>query len=156
MAKVKLNAGVELDLLNKSELADSLQDQFDREWAERGRGIKLIRIRGATSGNISTTVGFAIQGPQQGYVWALRSLGAVLSSSQTLQAYVTGDNGTSIPANGPVANLAAGTVVFTTWSGVQAFLNGGEFLTIAAGGSATAQFTMYALEAPAELAWKLI
>jgi hypothetical protein len=155
MAKVRLSAGAEIDLLTKGELDDSLKDAADAEWTARARGIKPIRVMGNT-GSLSSTTVFAVAGPQQGYIWALRGLGLILSGAQTAQAYVTGDNGTTLPKNGLVASFASGTNLYTDWSGVQAYLNGGEYLAIGAGGSVSAAFILYALEVPAELTWKVI
>jgi hypothetical protein len=157
MAKFKLSAGAELDLLTKGELDTSLLDQSVREWAERGRGVKVIRRQGST-GPISLTTGFAIQGPEQGYTWALRLLGLSLSAAQTIQAWTAGDNSPAPPANGngPLGSMPSASFGSITWSNVQGLLEGGEFLTLSAGGACTVQYTLIAVQVPAQLLWKLV
>ena len=155
MAQFKLQAGASLDLLTKDELATSLKEQFDLEWTERARGIKVIRLQGMTT-TISGTVAFPIQGPEQGYSWALRSIGLSPSTSAAIRVWVAPDNSTTPPATGLIEFMAANTFMTSTWSSVQAVINGGEYIALSAGASCTTDYIIYAVEVPTQLLWKLV
>jgi hypothetical protein len=154
LAEFQLKAGASIDLLTK----DELHNELGRYWAARenarGRGVKLIRRSGNT-GTISATAAYGIEGPQQGYVWAIRLLGLALSSAQTIQAWAAGDNSATVPAGGLLGQMASATYGTVTWSNIQGPLFGGEYLTLSAGGSCSAAYLLVAVEVPAELLWKI-
>lgn len=155
MPKIKLHAGAEIDLLSKDELDQSLGQHFARTQTARGWGVKPIRKQAATT-TIGTATAFAIQGPEQGYLWSLRLLGMSLSSAQSVQAWRAGDNGTTVPANGLLGNMASASFGSLTWSKGQALLTGGEWLALSAGGNTIVSYLLVAVEVPEQLAWKVM
>lgn len=155
MATYKLSAGASIDVLTKGELDQSLQSQFVAEWTERGRGIKVMRIQGVTT-TINTTVAFPIQGPEQGYSWALRSIGLSPSSAQAIRVWIAPDNSTTPPATGLIEFMASASFMTSTWSNVQAVIHGGEWIALTASGACTTDYIIYAVEVPTQLLWKLV
>ena len=153
MAKFRLSAGAEIDMLTKDELDQSLGSYFAEQETARGSGIKVMRIQGVTT-SIGTGVAFPIAGPEQGYAWALRSAGFSPSTSAAIRVWI-GDNTATPPATGMVGFMPAANFGTIAWSSVQAVLYGGEYLQLSAGATCTTDFIIYAVEVPAQLLWKL-
>lgn len=160
MAKFRLAANAELDLLTKEELDGSLREAAVSEWNERGRGIKRLRLIQRPNTALSTTAGFVLNAtPNQGYTWNLRFVAASLSAAQTTQFYLGSDTNTGLTSTtglAPLANAPSAVVGSASWGGGQVWIDPGDYLAVWAGGTATLQgIHVVVIEAPAELAWKL-
>lgn len=162
MAKFRLSAGAELDMLTKDELDDSLQSQWDREWTARGRGIKYVRLpvlTGTLTGTYptSTTSLDNTCGPDQGYAWAIRRVAAAgLGTSDQLYIFRNSVRAATLLT----VLVGTGTNADVELSGVQMVLMPGDKLIAAPGATFTASGTITvsgeAVEVPAELLWKLV
>lgn len=157
MAKFTLQAGAEVDLLNKQEVRDVLSD-WDAEQAARGRGVKALRFNGAlgaiTAGGIQT-IPFS---PASGYVWSLRNVGAFGSASGNWRFFVVTDTSNVLNPSGAgiIGFQGSATAAAQQWGSGQAWLYEGEYLAISnAQAQASCGYSLVVLEAPAELAWKL-
>lgn len=79
MAKVKIQAGMELDVLTKDELDGSLKAMGANWWAEIGRGDRYQRIliTAVVAADGTVSIGGpnkAEAGPPPGFVWSVRRL----------------------------------------------------------------------------------
>ena len=155
MAKFRIAANAEIDLLTRDEVRGILAD-WDAEQAARGRGIKTLRFSQGVPNVSINGVAFVIPfSPAAGYVWAVRNFAAQLSASTTTRLYL-GDTGTTGQTNTPLAQLPAALLPSITFSNTQLTLNEGEYLAFVGGGAANlTAYTLQVLQTPAELAWKL-
>lgn len=163
MAKFKIGANAEIDLLTKGELDDSLADSAKGEWQERARGVKVMRFTAPVQASLTATAIYVIPyTPAQGYSWALRLVGATFSAAFNLRAWVTSDPSvTSLPTpnNMMPLGVTGGSALAVTlpFSGTQMVLNGGDFVVMSASGSVTLNsYVLTAVEVPTELLWKLV
>ena len=77
MAEVELRVGAKLNLLNQSELDESLARYMEAPSSLRavdGIRLPLLTKVGANPFTMGGDTGTLIQGPDQGYVWSLRHL----------------------------------------------------------------------------------
>lgn len=164
MSKVKLQAGVELDLLNKGELQDALQKQADADLVARLRGVKHMRLPETLTGtaassklSIDGNQSVPPLGPRQGYVWSIRRLvisGLTTGATPDVVNVYKGAPGAGVPLwqfNGNNFGYTFGRLELT--------LYGGETLSFQSVGTfnATGQIAIGGelLEVPAELIGKL-
>lgn len=161
MAKFKLQAGAELDLLTKGEISEALSDAQAREDA-RLAGVKPLRfmLTGVPAGGAITlgdpstgNPGGQIVGPEQGYVQTISHIAV-----EGLTAGATPDL-INVFRNNRIIWQLNGNAFFENWGRGQIFLNPGEALyfksgaTFAATGTIVAHGTMW--NVPAELVGKL-
>ena len=145
------NGGAVVDLPSMAEL----HAYFGERDRERARGIKMIRASGI--GPFPAAGALLIpNGPESGYIWALRLLSAQLASSGTLLAYIT----SSTPAAGAtpqraVYNGASAVTQVTTFPSAACMLYPGEGIYLSAGQNINAWF-LAGWEVPAEMEWKLL
>lgn len=93
--KVRLQAGVDIDLLNKQELIEALVD-FRKSWvAELARGVQFPRfsLSGTVDGSGVLEFGGATgsdrSGPDNGMVWSIRRLAVTgVTGTQTVSVFV--------------------------------------------------------------------
>lgn len=152
MAKVKLSAGAELDLLNKDEVLGVL-----KSWQnELSRGARIIRhsINGTVAADGTLTMGDNRDGPSEGMVWGITRFsvapGATLGAGG-LSVYL---NDTNSPSGVLISKLV--TDIFCDARG--AMINSGDSLRIVGSGlTANTQITvtLSARDVPAQMAWSL-
>lgn len=165
MAKFKLAAGADLELLTKDEVREAVHDVHRGDWVERARGIKFFERSQAPANQvgvspaISATAAYPIpHTPNEGYVWALRGLYATVSAAASL-VFTKGDTGSTAPTNLPLGGSsgAASTNPWDNWSNVQAVLRSGQYVVVSASASVSLlNYLLVAVEVPAELIWKLV
>jgi hypothetical protein len=152
VAKSKLTAGAELDLLTKGEVADVL-----KSWStELTRGARLRRwaMQGITDGSGNLAIGDQRDGPEEGMVWAVTRLS--VAPGPTL-----GANGLQVYANSeqsPAALLIAKLTTDQFPGDHGCNLMPGDTLRIVGTGiTATTQVTvtMSIKEVPSLMAWSL-
>jgi hypothetical protein len=159
MAKFRLSANAEVDLLTREEVKGVLND-WDAEQAARGRAVKALRFTGVLGAvGVGVPPGPAVpQSPASGYIWSLRNFAVLGTASGTWRAYtVTDTSGNYQPSGqGITGFIPAAIGAMFQWGAGQAWLYNGEYLSI---GNSVAQtqvgYTLQVLEAPAEMAWKL-
>lgn len=152
MAKVKMQAGAEFDLLNKGEVQDVL-----KSWANeltRGAKIKNRSFIGLTSAGGDLLMGDQEDGPAEGMVWGITRFsvapGPVLGANG-LQVYA---NDASTPSALRIGKLV--TDLFPDARGC--LLLSGDTLRIAGAGitaSVQVTVTMSYREVPELMAWSL-
>lgn len=162
MAKFKLSAGADIEMLTKDELDQSLSDSAVAEWTERGRGVKVLRFTAPVGASLTATAVYVIPyTPAQGYSWALRLVGATFSTAFNLRVWITSDPSIAAlptPNNLMALGVTGGSALSTalTFSGTQAVLNGGDCVVMSASGNVTLNsYLLTAVEVPTELLWKL-
>jgi hypothetical protein len=161
MARVKIQAGAEFDILNKDELDRSLKDNAKDEWGERARGMKRLRFIQRPGASLTTSAGWILNAtPNQGYTWNLRFVSAALSAAQTVQFYLGSDTNTGLTVTSglaPLVNAASAVIGTGAWGSGQVWIDPDDYLVIWAGGTATLNAVhVVVIETPAELAWKLM
>lgn len=143
--KVRLDFGTELDILTQGELDESLSRAADT-WYQRARGIRYVR-RTSTPGAASVLV----PGPQQGFAWDLKLIGAVFSAADSLEVFLGESQQYPLYGGTPGDAGTATTVDAATWSSQQVILKPGEVLTVAAtAGKTITSLIVAAIELPAE------
>jgi hypothetical protein len=180
MAKVKLELGAELDLLNKHELGDTIDAKVDAWQRYKARGLKRqpfqsnAQVAGAALliGDSSIPQGQAgarILGPNEGWAWKVTRIsvtGFAAATTDYVKIY-KGDVGAGSPQSDP---RFVDTLTFSRWAvypGHGCILVPGDHIVIAGGaaftGSALASpdgtlwtVTGEAIAAPADQIWKLI
>lgn len=162
MAKFRLAANAEVDLLTRQELDESLQSQQDTWQAAALRGIKWMRLPEVLTGRAASgklTLGETTgqqAGPAQGYIWSLRRLIVNGLTSGATPDVVNLYRGT--PAGQPLWQFNGNNFGYT-FGRLELVLQGGETLALASAGTfaATGQITLSGelLEVPAELLGKL-
>jgi hypothetical protein len=162
MARVKIQAGAEFDILNKDELDGSLKEAEAREVAalrgvkdERFMLIGTVASSALTLGDPSTgSVGGIIAGPREGYVWVIKHL-----VIEGLTASATGPDVMNIYRNARIVWQLNGNVFCQTFGKGEIVLKPGEVMyfknsgSLAATGQVTAHGTAWSV--PAELIGKL-
>ncbi len=161
MAKFKLQAGADLELLTKAEVSEALSEQATAE-AERLSGIKPIRfqLQGAVTGGAivlgdpsTASPGGYIAGPEQGYMQVVRHLSVEgLTASATPDVINVFRNTRQIwqlNGNAPAAAFGKGVLVLHPGE-ILYFKSGTPF---AATGTIVAHGTAW--NVPAELVGKL-
>jgi hypothetical protein len=161
MAKFKLSAGAEIDLLTQGELAEAL-GQADQIQLARLNAIKHMRIPQLLTGKAAAgalALGESsgqVVGPRSGYIWSVRRLVvAGLTSGATpdvVNLFIGGPSGQLVwQFNGNNFGYTFGRLELT--------LYGGETLALANVGTitATGQITLSGelLETPAQLIGRL-
>jgi len=156
--KAKIQAGAELDLLNRAELTEVLG-----AWAtELTRGVKFRQFSGAAtvSGGVWTIGGPQADnrqsplGPEPGFVWAVTRVAAsgpgLVAGTDLWSLYV--DEVT------PSKLIQSGITRGSTWTIGALVLVGGGILTASGAGTGTGDVTLSggAVELPAQLAWRLL
>jgi hypothetical protein len=161
MARVKLDFGAEIDVLNKDEL-DRSMTAFEQREAERWRAIKGMdlpqTVRGTASGSALTlgeTTGL-VMGPRPGYVWSVRRLVVTGLTSGATPDQVNLYKGTA--AGAIEWNFNGNNFGYTFGKG-QITFRGGETFCLASVGTfnSTAEIILSGsiVEAPAELEAKV-
>jgi hypothetical protein len=162
MAKFKIGAGAELELLTKEELSDALSEADAWEVA-RLQAEKWMRLPQLLSGNASSgslvlgeTAG-DIVGPREGYFWSIRRLVVSGLTSGASPDVVNLYLGTA--AGQPLWQFNGNNFGYTFGKG-QLSLRAGENLALASVGTfaATGTITLSGelVEVPAQLAGKVI
>jgi hypothetical protein len=164
MAKVRLQAGAEFDLLNKDELSSALSSQSDADQVARLHGIRHMRLPEVLVGTPSSSkisldgnTGPYPLGPRSGYAWSITRLivsGLTAGSTPDVVNLYKGAPGAGVPLwqfNG--INFGY------TFGKLDMVLYGGETLSLQNSGSiaATGQIGLGGelIECPAELIGKL-
>jgi hypothetical protein len=164
MAKVRLQAGAEFDLLNKDELSSALSDQSTADQLARLHGIKHMRLPEVLVGTVASSAisldgntGPYPLGPRSGYAWAIKRLivsGLTSGATPDVVNLYKGGPGAGVPLwqfNGNNFGYTFGKLEMT--------LYGGETLSLKNSGSiaATGQISLGGelIECPAELIGKL-
>jgi hypothetical protein len=154
MAKVKIQAGAELDTLSRDELRSEL-DRFFVNWrGEVARGIKPRRVSAFADvdGSGAVTLGESgeqILTPSDGFVWRVErlSITGYDPSSDALALY-----------HSSVSDSAVIQPVLDTYNILDEIVSAGERLIVS--GTATASTRLWVTaqvwEAPHALAWKLL
>lgn len=164
MAKVKIQAGAEIDLLNKAELDDSLKQQGDADILARLRGLKHMRLPEVLSGTASSSKlsldgnqSVYPLGPRAGYIWAVRRIvitGMTSGASPDVLNMYKG-----APGAGAILWQFDGNHFGYTFGRLEMTLYGGEVLCFQSSGTfaATGLITVggEVIEVPAELVGKL-
>lgn len=162
MAKVKIQAGAEIDTLNKTELDQALRTT-SRDWFQQvARGDRYRRFSAkGTIAAAAVSIGGADQadavlGPAEGFVWAVQRVGVhglttyPAGTTEAVRLYVNDEGPSSL-----VHPALLGYVDF----GPQALiLYPGDVLLLAAADLAatgTVTLTGQAREVPMPLAWRL-
>lgn len=152
MAKVRLSAGAELDMLTKGEVADVLKSwQNELSRGARVRRFAMIGIVDA-AGNLA--MGDNRDGPDEGMVWGITRFSvhpSVTVPAAGLAVYV---NDTTSPAGLLISKLV--TDVFPDARG--AMIQSGDSLRIVGAGMTVGQqvtVTMSMREVPVQMAWSL-
>lgn len=164
MAKIKLQAGAELDLLNKDELRHEM-GRFLADWmveAARGpRSVRFSALGAVTSagtltlgGNTSTLTSGRL-GPDESMVWSVKRwcISGLVGNGDTLSAYVNND--------GPNSLIMSGVSGFNNFGSDSLVLQGGDRLLFTGAELLTAAGTQVgvsgqAWELPATLMWRLL
>lgn len=147
MARVKLDFGAEVDLLNRDELRHEIDHGLE-QWRQYAYGLKYMRrkfVLGAASGGVD--------GPRQGFAWMLTLASVNVSAAATVGVYLGDD--TSYPLAAPVTTTAAGPVVFG-WSSRQVILMPGERVYLTSSAGVIGRGLIAAVEAPSDEIYKLI
>jgi hypothetical protein len=149
MAKVKIQAGAEIDTLNKREMEGILRDWM----TEAIRGVKYPLISG-NAAIVGAALSITIPGPLPGYLWSIKRL------------QVTGLSGTDtvtlgLNDAGPMKSVQAaiaGPAWYAHWGSNVLVVEGGNHLIIS-GSSLASTGQVYVSgqvkEVPATLAWQL-
>lgn len=162
MAKFKIAAGAEFDVLTEKELSRAL-DRMSADWmAEVTRGFKYRRFLGSAA-----VVGGVVQldesspdnilGPGNGLIWAINSLViGGLAVSDTVDVLINGGD----PVGSSFTRTAgAGQFVGQRFGQTDLVLNGNDSLSLVGTGlTATGQIKLYGrcTELPRTLAYKLV
>lgn len=157
MPRFVLDFQSEIETLNKTELADALEDARLRAVVS---GVKLSRpfwnvgAIGANAASFQTPVNMV----QSGYVWTIMAIGIELSASAAVRAYYGNYSGTINGANRLAATWGANTAAsWNSFSKGQLMLPAGEQITLV---PAAAQFILsvqlVAIEIPAERIGELL
>ena len=154
MAKFRLQAGAEFDLLTKPELDDALKT-WDEMQVARLRAITDIRlplIMGKAAGGALTLGGDSGQQlvtPESGYIWSIRHL-----VIEGLTAGASPDT-VNIVRNGRIVWQLNGNQFAQTWGRGEMILNAGETLAYQSVGTFSAAGTIIvhglAWQVPAQL-----
>lgn len=163
LVKTVIKAGAVLDVPNTAEMTDIARQVWREHASEdvaertRARGIKYIRVSGIGPTPAAQTF-YIPNGPEEGYIWALRILSVQLAAADTLLSYIT----SSAPQAGatpqrllsPFGTSNANQVaLFAT---AQAMLYGGESVYLSAAAHNITAFYMGAWQVPTEMEWKLL
>ena len=152
MARTIIKAGGVLDTPSMAEL----RAEFDLRDRQRGRGVKAIRASGIGPSPAAGTL-IIPNGPEAGYIWALRLLSVQLASTGTALAYIT--------SSAPVTSATPQRLVFngstsatgqvTTFPAAACMLYSGEGIYLSAYQNISAWF-MAGWEVPSEMQWKIL
>jgi hypothetical protein len=148
--RFKLQAGAELDLLNREEM----REELDAWSTELRRGIRFRQISGRTdrAGGVYT---LTVDGPREGFMWAVTRLfvsgGGVVAGTDVFSVYV--DEVT------PSKLVESGLTRGQRWDVPTLQLDGGSVLIVSgvgtgAGTDVTA--SGQAVEIPMQAAWQLL
>lgn len=162
MGRVVLDFGTEVDLLNKSELAEALAE--DARLRQIVAGIKPVTYwanSGVTGGasQLYTTPQSLVA---SGRVWAVMNVGLELAVASQVRMYLNGDN---LPAGAPAGkgravNLITSSAVLGSaqFSKGQLMLNAGETLTFFANTASAFILSVFimAISCPAERVGELL
>lgn len=156
MAKVKIQAGAEIDMLTKGELDDSNKHQHDAFFRELAHGKKYLRLGAVigtpAAGALTMPAG---SGPNQGFVWAIQRLTVGgLAANDQLGVYRNTTDVWNL-----LGVMGAGTASTFHVGGKGLILLGGESLIFSGTGlAAAAAVTVNGelIEAPATEIWKIL
>jgi hypothetical protein len=159
--KVLIKAGAEIDVPTRDEVRQDIHSAWREQAADaeraRARGVKYIRLSAPGPSPAAQTL-YIANGPEVGYIWALRLLSVQLSAADTVLAYVT----SSAPSTGStpqrlIANFStSGANQVGTFPTAAAMLYGGESVYLSAAAHNITAFHLTAWEVPAEMEWKLL
>lgn len=162
MARVRIQAGAELDILNKDELSDVMQERDAAELA-RIRGVKWMRVPevlyGKAAGGvlkIGEETGITL-GPRAGYLWSFTRLVVDGLTAGATPDVVNLYRGTVAASQPPLWQFNGNNLAYT-FAHLRMTLIGGETFGLGSVGTfvATGQIRLTGelLEIPAELAGK--
>lgn len=155
MAKVKIQAGAELDVLTRSEMKEELAAFQANWWAEARRGDRFRRLLLQATVTAGGTVEFGTNpdqasGPADGFVWSVKRLNHS-AAGEELDLYLNDASPGSLVGRFPTAR-------FWAFDAGQLVLYPGDTL-VAAGASWTAgeihTVTGAVRELPIALAWRI-
>ena len=156
MAKFKIQAGAEIDVLTENEMRKGLKD-FAASWmAETTRGDKYRRF--STFADISgaeVTIGAGAQpriGPAEGFIWAVKRIALTNydPSAETLALYLNSTESSAV--------VHPSLVVYNAFDSTQLVMYPGDTLVVYGSSlSSTGRvwLTGQARELPIGLAWRL-
>jgi hypothetical protein len=153
VAQTVIRSGQVLDYASMAEI----RAEMDLRERQLGRGIKYIRLSGPGPSPAAQTL-YIANGPEVGYIWALRLLSVQVSSADTLIAYVT----SSAPSTGLTPQRLISTFgasnlnQVATFGTAQAMLYGGEGVYLSAAAHDITAWHLTAWEVPSEMEWKLL
>lgn len=169
MARFRLGANAEIDLLTNDELKGTMHDElrsWSKEWSERGRAEKYIEqtFTFSTPATIGPTAGVVLTdntgngSPRAGYAWAIRMLNTVLVTAAILNVWKVADVGSTNPAN-YVRGYGRGTsnvINNFPYSSLQFVLKTGEYVALNTQGAQTLASAWFAaVEVPEGELWKV-
>lgn len=159
--KVKLQAGVELDMLNKDELKEALRDWMVE--AMRGPIPRRFSAQGTIAGNAVTVDGAnntGTLGPEAGMAWMVSRVavsGLTLATDAT-SLFVNGTQPWNLVL--PTLTGVAGSTGYHEFPAAQVLLTGNDRLILSSTGAIAATgvvtLTGQAWELPIGLLWKLL
>lgn len=158
--KFKINAGAEIDVLNKEELQETLGSWFTE--ISRGVRFRQISAQGTVSGGVWTIGGNAPDnhkdplGPSNGFLWAVTRLalagGGVVLGTDLWNVYVN--------EIAPSKLVQSGLTRFAMYDVPVLILQGGDRLAAAGAGTGVAgtdvTISGQVVEIPVQLAWQLL
>ncbi|MDA8313680.1 MAG: hypothetical protein M0010_00650 [Actinomycetota bacterium] len=146
-----LDFGAKVDILTKGELDHSL-DRFGQFFRDYAKGLKYVRATGIAADQATATGGILVAVPQ-GYVWML-TFAVIHVSSATATVTIGRGPTAKIPLAHP-AVASSGWADFS-WSSRQQILQPGDEVSATSSAGAIGQWSLNAIEAPAEEIFKLI
>jgi hypothetical protein len=151
MAEVEFKLGAKLDMLNKSEMRETLAAW----WAEIARGVRFRRFNGqATVAGGVWDMGTRV-GPREDFVWAVTRIavtgGGLVLGTDTWQVAVNEAQPGSIVGTGFTRNAPFDVPTL--------ILNGGDLLRVngvGTGAGTDVAVSGAAIEVPTQLSWQLL
>lgn len=158
MAKVRIQAGAELDVLNKGELDAGMAGANDAWFRERAAGLKYMRLpvlAATPSGGVVQLGGIGGYGPASGFIWAIQRLSVSgLATADVLNVF----RNTVDPQNF-IGQLGAGAAATFT-AGSKGFILLPDETLVISGSSLTATVPIIvngeAVEVPSTQVWKVL
>jgi hypothetical protein len=161
LVKVLIKAGAEIDVPTRAEVAEDIDKAWRGYMADhqlaRARGTKFIRLSGIGPVPAAQTL-YLANGPEVGYIWALRLLSVQLAAADTVLAYVT----SSAPSAGStpqrlIANMSTSNAnQVSLFATAQAMIYGGESVYLSAAAHNIVAWHLAAWEVPSEMEYKLL
>jgi len=152
MAKQKLVAGAELDLLTRDELAGVLESW--RNELTRGARIRRLSIQGNADGAGALSMGLATDGPSESVAWGITRFSVAPGPTLGANGLAVYVNSVESPSNCIISKLT--TDLFPDARGC-CLMPGNSLRITGTGITANAQVTvtMSIREVPVQMAWSL-